>query len=297
MALRGSARGMSLGRGQRDVVKNAAQWMQMMNTAVNELDGTCTSMRRLWARTCIRGISNGNERGGEGDIVQRNWRRGRSSAAADERDMMTGAGGIGAAAGGGIGGGGIGFGKITTATATAMVPIQKKENAGMFVDTLALMKRFMRGGLSEDQAEEVTLGVQHVLRDAMDCYMERFVSNEGFQRVMSDCETRQEYEIMSVRRENDRLRNELEKLRAELKHEVDKISSSNRLDINLEKGRMREEISVMESRRNESEIRLDREVNNLRTHVEQTKNDIIKYSMGFLVSISAVGLGLIRLLI
>ena len=36
-----------------------------------------------------------------------------------------------------------------------------------------------------------------------------------------------------------------EKLRAELKHEVDKISSSNRLDINLEKGRMREEISVM----------------------------------------------------
>ena len=54
---------------------------------------------------------------------------------------------------------------------------------------------------------------------------------------------------------------------------------------------------IQESRRNESEIRLDREVNNLRTHVEQTKNDIIKYSMGFLVSISAVGLGLIRLLI
>lgn len=54
---------------------------------------------------------------------------------------------------------------------------------------------------------------------------------------------------------------------------------------------------TQESRRNESEIRLDREVNNLRTHVEQTKNDIIKYSMGFLVSISAVGLGLIRLLI
>lgn len=54
---------------------------------------------------------------------------------------------------------------------------------------------------------------------------------------------------------------------------------------------------TQESRRNESEIRLDREVNSLRTHVEQTKNDIIKYSMGFLVSISAVGLGLIRLLI
>lgn len=109
----------------------------------------------------------------------------------------------------GGGAGGLSFGKVTASTATAMVPINKKENAGMFVDTLALMKRFMRGGLSEDQAEEVTLGVQHVLRDAMDCYMERFVSNEGFQRVMSESETRQEYEIISVRRENDRLRNEL----------------------------------------------------------------------------------------
>ena len=202
-------------------------------------------IRNVWAwNGWKRGIATENERGDGGGekTMRRHWRRSRSSAAAaDDRDMMTGGG---AAAGGG-GGGGLGFGKVNAATAKAMVPINKKENAGMFVDTLALMKRFMRGGLSENQAEEVTLGVQHVLRDAMDCYMERFVNNEGFERVMSDCETRHEYEIMSVRRENDRLRNELEKLRAELKHEVDKIGSSNRLDINLEKGRMREEISAM----------------------------------------------------
>lgn len=199
--------------------------------------------------------------------------------------------GAGGAAGGGA------AGKLNTSTSTSIVPIKKENGNGIFVDTLKLLKRFMRSGLREDQAEEVTLGVQNVLRDAMDTYMERFVSNEGFQRVMTEAETRQEYEIIAVKRENDRLRNELDKLRAELKHEVDKISSSNRLDINLEKGRIREEIREMENRRSESENRLDRELNNLRTHVEQTKNDIIKYSMGFLVSISAVGLGLIRLLI
>ena len=77
-----------------------------------------------------------------------------------------------------------------------------------------------------------------------------------------------------------------------MKHEVDKMMASQRLEMNLEKGRIRDELVIQDSRRNEAETRLDREINTLRTHIEQTKNDIIKYSMGFLVSMTAVGLGL-----
>jgi len=82
-----------------------------------------------------------------------------------------------------------------------------------------------------------------------------------------------------------------------MKHEVDKMMASQRLEMNLEKGRIRDELVIQDSRRNEAETRLDREINTLRTHIEQTKNDIIKYSMGFLVSMTAVGLGLMRLMI
>ena len=82
-----------------------------------------------------------------------------------------------------------------------------------------------------------------------------------------------------------------------MKHEVDKMMASQRLEMNLEKGRIRDELVIQDSRRNEAETRLDREINTLRTHIEQTKNVIIKYSMGFLVSMTAVGLGLMRLMI
>lgn len=75
------------------------------------------------------------------------------------------------------------------------------------------------------------------------------------------------------------------------------MMASQRLEMNLEKGRIRDELVIQDSRRNEAETRLDREINTLRTHIEQTKNDIIKYSMGFLVSMTAVGLGLMRLMI
>ena len=44
------------------------------------------------------------------------------------------------------------------------------------------------------------------------------------------------------------------------------------------------------------EIRLDREIQAMRTTIEAAKNDVIKYSIGAVMSMAAVGMSLIRLL-
>ena len=42
------------------------------------------------------------------------------------------------------------------------------------------------------------------------------------------------------------------------RYEVDKLSSSQRLDLNLEKGRMRDELQALRDKSNEMEIKMDR---------------------------------------
>ena len=58
------------------------------------------------------------------------------------------------------------------------------------------------------------------------------------------------------------------------RYEVDKLSASQRLDLNLEKGRMRDELQVLRDKSNEMEIKMDRETNALKAAVEQSKNEV-----------------------
>lgn len=95
----------------------------------------------------------------------------------------------------------------------------------------------------------------------------------------------------------DRLRTESEKLRAELKYEIEKLTASQRLDLNLEKGRIRDELQKQTDRIIEIDGRLDRECNGIRTLMESNKNDLLRYSMATIISFGAVALGAIRLMI
>jgi hypothetical protein len=88
---------------------------------------------------------------------------------------------------------------------------------------------------------------------------------------------------------------------AELKYEIDKIQASQRLDLNLEKGRIRDELLTQNNKSIQTgssvvgcggdggtsdaadaclfvpEIRLDKEINSMRTTLEANKNDIIRF--------------------
>ena len=79
------------------------------------------------------------------------------------------------------------------------------------------------------------------------------------------------------------------------RYEIDKLTASQRLDLNLEKGRMRDELQALRDKANELEIKMDKETNSLKAAVEQTKNETIKYCLGMMLAFTTAGLGAARL--
>ena len=100
----------------------------------------------------------------------------------------------------------------------------------------------------------------------------------------------------STRRDLELVRGELEKLRGDTKYDIEKLIASQRLDLNLEKGRMRDELQSSNAKAVATEIRLQTEVSNVRTILEANKNEIIRFSVGAVASTTAVGLGILRLM-
>jgi len=98
-----------------------------------------------------------------------------------------------------------------------------------------------------------------------------------------------------MKHSTETLQAENEKLRADLKYNIDRITQSQKLDLNLEKGRLRELHGIQESQMKEVEARVDRELHQMRTQIEAAKTEIIRYSVGTLVSLGALSLAAIRL--
>mmetsp|Transcript_15537 Transcript_15537/g.52445 ORF Transcript_15537/g.52445 Transcript_15537/m.52445 type:complete len:88 (-) Transcript_15537:3164-3427(-) len=74
------------------------------------------------------------------------------------------------------------------------------------------------------------------------------------------------------------------------------ISSSQRLDTNLEKGRLKEMLQQQEDRAADMRQDTERKLAELRTQIEASKLDSIKYNLASLVSMCSLGLLAIRFL-
>ena len=101
----------------------------------------------------------------------------------------------------------------------------------------------------------------------------------------------------AVTRDYDAVRADLDKIRADMKYEVDKIVASQRLDLNLEKGRIRDELLSSATKAMQTESRLDKQINEMRTNMEAAKSDVIRFCVGAVASTTAIGLGVLRMLV
>ncbi|KAH1202432.1 Protein FMP32, mitochondrial [Glycine max] len=190
------------------------------------------------------------------------------------------------------------------------------------VDTLALVRRLEGEGVPSKQAEAITAAITEVLNDSLENVSQSLVSNGEMQKiemmqesnlskfkaeVQSSQVFRSHVDVMLcvefeghhfslLQHETEKLRNDIEKMRSELRHEIDKVTAGQRLDLNLERGRIREELSNQNAETNNLTNKLDREIHSLRAQLEAAKYDVIKYCIGTLVSISAVGLAVLRIL-
>jgi hypothetical protein len=176
----------------------------------------------------------------------------------------------------------------------------------LFVDTLGMMKRFERLGVTREQAEALTHTLTELMcsqRDRLseDCASKAALEKSELQSQASIAGFRaevtkaQELQVATFTRDTERLQANLEKVRSEIRYEIDKLTAAQRLDLNLEKGRMRDELQALRDKANELEIKVDKEVNSLKAAMEQSKNDTVKYVLGLMLALLTAGLGAARL--
>ncbi|KAL8143426.1 hypothetical protein V2J09_016458 [Rumex salicifolius] len=142
-------------------------------------------------------------------------------------------------------------------------------------------------------------------------------------KFKSEVKSSQEHLSAMLQRETERLKVDAEKMRTDLKlppesfypanchllkynsnshwsvhiscrHEIDKVTAGQRLDLNLERGRIRDELAERSAEASNFNNKHEREIHELKAHIETTKFDLIKYCVGTLLSVLAVGLALLR---
>lgn len=185
--------------------------------------------------------------------------------------------------------------------------VQSNGKRLFLVDTLALVRKLEGQGVPSNQAEAITAAITEVLNDSLENVSHSFVSKGEMQKIemiqdsnlskfQSEVQSSQGHHFSLLQHETEKLRNDIEKMRSELRYEIDKVTAGQRLDLNLERGRIRDELANQNAETNNLTNKLDREIHALRAQLEAAKYDVIKYCIGTLVSISAVGLAVLRIL-
>ncbi|KAB1998094.1 hypothetical protein ES319_D12G065800v1 [Gossypium barbadense] len=186
-------------------------------------------------------------------------------------------------------------------------PFSQRRQRLFLIDTLALVRRLEAEGLPSKQAEAITAAITEVLNGSLENLSLSVVSKSEMQKsemtqeanlskLKSEVQSSQEHHFSLLQHENEKLRHDIEKMRSELRHEIDKVTAEHRLDLNLERGRIRDELTNQNAVTSNLTNKLDREIHALEAQLEGAKYDLIKYCIGTLVSITAVGLAVVRIL-
>ncbi|KAG1676048.1 hypothetical protein FOA52_014913 [Chlamydomonas sp. UWO 241] len=177
----------------------------------------------------------------------------------------------------------------------------------LLVDTLQLARRFESTGLERADADKLAEYITEIIVSNKAKMDDSFVDKNQMQKVMmeqqmlttvfkSELEKSQELQGSNLTKDLERQQTFLDKMRAETKHEIDRLTASQRLDLNLEKGRMRDDLQLMRDKVTDLEIKVDRDINELRSLIEKAKNDTMKVVITILGTFSAVAFTISRFL-
>jgi hypothetical protein len=101
-----------------------------------------------------------------------------------------------------------------------------------------------------------------------------------FVQLKSEVQLLEKNDFSLMKTENERLQAQVERLRQKLREEITRSQANVRLDLNLEKGRIRDEASSQDIRMRETDTRIESEIASLRTQMEAIKFQILQYMIG-----------------
>jgi hypothetical protein len=100
---------------------------------------------------------------------------------------------------------------------------------------------------------------------------QHYTQQVDFAQLKSELQLTEKHDLTMIKAENDRLFTDIEKLRQRLREEVSRTQAGVRLDLNLEKGRIREEASRQELKMKEVDTRIEQEIAGLRAAIQSSK--------------------------
>ena len=95
---------------------------------------------------------------------------------------------------------------------------------------------------------------------------------------------------------NDRAMAAGETLRGDSRHDIDRLTSQTKIDISTEASRLRAELHKAQDDWHKQFHRLEIETGHVRSSIEAAKNEMIRYTIGTIMSITAVAFGAMRLM-
>ncbi|KAM9022369.1 mitochondrial calcium uniporter regulator 1 [Ara ararauna] len=213
---------------------------------------------------------------------------------------------------------------------SASPPLQSKGNVSflgnrrLFFDTHALVCVLEQNGFTTQQSEVIVSALVKIMNTNLDMIYKDMVTKVqqeiALQQVMShiggvkkDMIILEKSEFSALRSENEKIKLELQQIKKQVMDEISKVRADNKLNLNLEKTRVKElysrnERKLLEMRTEIVELhaqqdraltqtdrKIDTEVADLKTMLETHKLDNIKYLAGSVFTCLTVALGFYRL--
>ncbi|THH01779.1 hypothetical protein EW145_g6852 [Phellinidium pouzarii] len=149
-------------------------------------------------------------------------------------------------------------------------------------DTHHFVQRLEREGLNRAQAEGIMSAMAEVIDESArnmtgnmvtkaDQEKHQYTQKVDFAQLKSELQLMEKNDLAMMKAENDRLATDVERLKQRLREEITRTQAGVRLDLNLEKGRMRESSSGQELKIKEVDTRIEREIAELRTAIQASK--------------------------
>lgn len=172
-------------------------------------------------------------------------------------------------------------------------------------DTFGFVQRLEAEGFNNSQSEAIMRALAEVIEESMEnlkknvvtkaeqekvrcnswwrCMLmcqSLYVQKVDFTQLKSELQLLEKNDFTLMKAEHERLLAEVEKLRQKLREEVTRTQAGVRLDLNLEKGRMRDESSVLELKIKETDTKIESEIAGLRTQIETMKSQTLQTMVG-----------------
>ncbi|KAF7843611.1 protein FMP32, mitochondrial [Senna tora] len=104
------------------------------------------------------------------------------------------------------------------------------------------------------------------------------IQESNLSNFKSQVQSSQKHNFSLLQRETKKFGSDIEKMRSEMRYEIDKVKAEQRVDFNLERGRTRDELANQNAKITNLNKKFDREIHAVRDQVEAAKYGVIKHS-------------------